>query len=94
MYLLRLTMCFNQNNKEFLSSFSFLKNYFKGLIIKNNFKTMAKINIYFVDLNEEAQQRIIEEIKAEMKEEDGKIPTDEMIDDYINRNNGVNTFEI
>ena len=55
---------------------------------------MAKINIYFEDLNEEAQQRIIEEIKAEMKEEDGKIPTDEMIDDYINRNNGANTFEI
>ena len=45
----------------------------------------AKINIYFEDLNEEAQQRIIEEIKAEMKE-DGKIPTDEEIEDIINRN--------
>lgn len=64
---------------------------------------MAKINIYFQNLNEETQQELWQLVKEELEtKENQKVETgeereeitDEVIDDYINCHNFVNYFEI
>jgi len=55
---------------------------------------MAKINIYFEDLNEQAQAELWEAVKEELEAENETQPDNEEIDDHINRNNSANEFII
>ena len=59
---------------------------------------MTKINIYFQDLNKEVQNKMREEVRRELKEAGDFSPEvyvdDEVVDDYINRHNFANEFEI
>ena len=66
---------------------------------------MAKINIYFEDLNEQTKDELWQEVRAQIKEEarefvennphlDIQSIESEMIDDYINEHNLANEFII
>ena len=60
---------------------------------------MAKINIYFEDLNEGAQEALREALQEEMMTTGATDPHNgsaigEVIDDHINRCNFVNEFTI
>jgi len=66
---------------------------------------MAKINIYFQDLSEEAQQEVVKELEEKLSGEihdawdlnpqiDFETTKQEMIDDYINTHNFANEFII
>ncbi len=67
---------------------------------------MIKIPIFFEDLTTEGQNRLVEEVKAELRDEvefrfwenKGRIPREtveeETVTDYINRHNVANYFEL
>ena len=60
---------------------------------------MPKINIYFEDLNDGAQEAIREAVQEELfksgvTDSNSEILTTEMVDDYINRCNLVNEFTL
>lgn len=59
---------------------------------------MATINIYFEDLNKNAQERAREEVRRELKEDGDFSPedyvSDEIVDDYIKKHNFANEFEL
>lgn len=66
---------------------------------------MAKINIYFEDLNEQTKDELWQEVRAQIKEQareaiknnphlDLQSIESEMIDDYINEHNLANEFII
>ena len=55
---------------------------------------MAKINIYFQDLNEQAQSELWEAVREEPEAENEGQPNNEEIDDHINRNNFANEFVV
>ena len=60
---------------------------------------MARINIYFEDLNEGAQDALREALQEEMTgtgaiDLNSGPAVDEAIDDFINRNNFANEFTV
>ena len=79
-----------------------LKGRSNNKIIKQN--TMAKIKIFWNDLTEETKEEIWEAVKQELQEEikeaqeasqkDTEDVENEVIDDYINRNNSGVFFEV